>query len=322
MSAGQPTKGEADAGQPAQDPWIRLRDACAYAFTKADPDQPVPPVPKELKLWAECTTLSAGFGMLYAGAREWARVQSLPPVEFPAHAVNKAQAARLIAEENTVRVLRVQRAAVGGAGRFGALAALFLGVQLSSAHARDCADVWNIAYAGSATGTAVGLLLPYSPLQRVGNALLGGAAGGLLSYPIGMLQLHIEPWVAELLRAAEAEEKANAAATGDAKPAISWEVVDGQYKAVLPTAPADTTDNVISLLESGLSQDTRGADSGADGSRGKGGVMKSAGDALSRWFGRRPGPGAPGRPSSAEAEPDLGSETIDGPAAVPERYRR
>lgn len=41
MSAGQPTKGEADAGQPAQDPWIRLRDACAYAFTKADPDQPV-----------------------------------------------------------------------------------------------------------------------------------------------------------------------------------------------------------------------------------------------------------------------------------------
>lgn len=121
----------------------------------------MPPVPDELRLWAECTTISVGLGILYAGARECKRLRDLPPIKSPSHAVNKAQAARLIAEENTIRLLRVQRAAVGGGLRFGMLSGVFLGVQLASAYARNDVDVWNNVAAGACTGAAAGLLCAY-----------------------------------------------------------------------------------------------------------------------------------------------------------------
>jgi hypothetical protein len=138
--------------------------------------------------------LSVGVGILYAGVREWARVRSLPPIEHPAHAVNKAQAARLIAEENTVRVLRVQRAAVSGGFRFGALTGLFVGVQLSSAYARNLVDVWNSVYAGSATGASVGLLrappLKHAKLPTLSvHSLEGSHPASVLRQPRLMLRL-------------------------------------------------------------------------------------------------------------------------------------
>ncbi len=85
-------------------------------------------------------------------------VRALPPLEYREHAINKAQAARLMAEENTLRVLRVQRAAVRGGLRIGSLAGLFFAAQISSQYARQTRDILNIVLGGAVAGTAAGLM--------------------------------------------------------------------------------------------------------------------------------------------------------------------
>jgi hypothetical protein len=102
---------------------------------------------------------------------EWHKVAQLPAVEYPEHAVNKAQAARLIAEENTLRVLRVQRAAVRGGVHVGTLAGIFFAAQISSQYARETRDVWNIVLGGSVAGATAGLMRECIPCEyrRIDN---------------------------------------------------------------------------------------------------------------------------------------------------------
>mmetsp|Transcript_4666 Transcript_4666/g.12971 ORF Transcript_4666/g.12971 Transcript_4666/m.12971 type:complete len:370 (+) Transcript_4666:194-1303(+) len=257
-------------------PWQRLREAVEYAFTSADPDLPVPPVPSELKQWGEFTSLSLGFGIFYSGLREWAKVRALPPVEHPAHAVNQAQAARLIAEENTLRVLRVQRAAVRGGMWVGSIAGVYFATAISSRYARDVHDVWNIVLGGTVAGSSTGLLFQHGLIKRIGGGIAGAAAGALISYPSGMLQLALEQWSYDLAKTAGLTSEA------DSNPATRWkqppnfEVVEGKYMPVLPQSREGTTEEVIAILERNL-EPSSGASAGqqppavdGDGKEGRG----------------------------------------------------
>uniref|UniRef100_A0A061SD86 Uncharacterized protein n=1 Tax=Tetraselmis sp. GSL018 TaxID=582737 RepID=A0A061SD86_9CHLO len=114
------------------------------------------------------------------------QVRSLPPVEYPVGAKNKAQAARLIAEENTIRVLRVQRAAVSGGFRFGVVAGTFFATQISAGYARQLYDVWNFVLGGSISGLVAGFTgasacscarstVRFGCIQKERNQTVGGA---------------------------------------------------------------------------------------------------------------------------------------------------
>jgi hypothetical protein len=103
---------------------------------------------------------------------------------------------------------------------------------------------------------------------------------------------------------------------------IKWEVIDGQYKPVLPSSPDGTTQNVIELLEKSLEQPAS-----QDGSR-EGGETER--DRRQNWLSRWLFPVNPAQqPQHAHhASSSKGEEqkTADGTEEhfqlqVPERYR-
>jgi hypothetical protein len=116
----------------------------------------MPPVPAELSAWAADTLLAALAGSLLLGGRQLLEERRGGPVRPPGGAAAGAAAARAMAEEQTRRLVRVANAATRGAGRVGALAAVFYGGQLLSGVARGRWDYEATAHGGAAAGALLG----------------------------------------------------------------------------------------------------------------------------------------------------------------------
>jgi hypothetical protein len=134
----------------------RLRHFFAYIFARHEPGEQMPPVPAELSAWAADTLLAALAGSLLLGGRQLLEERHGGPVRAPGGAAAGAAAARAMAEEQTRRLVRVANAATRGAGRVGALAAVFYGGQLLSGVARGRWDYEATAHGGAAAGALLG----------------------------------------------------------------------------------------------------------------------------------------------------------------------
>ncbi|CAL8462070.1 g1601 [Coccomyxa elongata] len=176
------------SGREHQSPWERVSQAFRFATSRVEPGDPVPEVPAELKEWAENTAMGTLAGMLYCGGRQFLQNRREGSYKPPQGGLSSAQMARLIAEENTRRLIRLGNETLRGGLRFGALTGLFFGVQLLSSIARNKRDMQDTVNAALVTGGLFGSLLPGSSAFRLRSAILGAALGGVVAVPASMLQ--------------------------------------------------------------------------------------------------------------------------------------
>ncbi|KAK9906560.1 hypothetical protein WJX75_004165 [Coccomyxa subellipsoidea] len=188
------------SGRENQTPFERISQALKFATTRIEPGDPVPEVPAELKEWAENTAMGSLAGMLYCGGRQFAQNRKEGLYRPPQGGLSPAQVARLIAEENTRRLIRLGNETLKGGLRFGALTGLFFGVQLLSSIARDRRDMQDTVNAALVTGGLFGALLPGTPAFRLRSAILGAALGGVVAVPASSLQEQVEKLAPEGMR--------------------------------------------------------------------------------------------------------------------------
>ena len=87
---------------------------------------------------------------------QWRQERAAGPVQAPVDAPSKAHASKAMAEEQTARLLRIINGALKGSLRFGGLAAVYYGAQLSSGIYRGRHDYINSAMGGTAAGAMLG----------------------------------------------------------------------------------------------------------------------------------------------------------------------
>lgn len=127
----------------------------SYVRTSPPPPQ-TPPLPAELAEWAQDTAVATGAGIVIGGFMQWRAEKALGPVQPPPDAPTKARAAKVMAEEQTRRLLRTLNGAVKGGIRFGGLAAVYYGMQLAGSIYRGRHDFYNSVIGGMAAGSLLG----------------------------------------------------------------------------------------------------------------------------------------------------------------------
>jgi len=104
-------------------PWQRLSRTLTFATTRIEPGEPIPDVPPELREWTENTLLGLFAGLCYGGVRHYLQTRHDGRYRPPNTGLSKAQVARLTAEENTRRLIRLGNSMINLAGEGCALAA-------------------------------------------------------------------------------------------------------------------------------------------------------------------------------------------------------
>ncbi|CAK0771426.1 hypothetical protein CVIRNUC_003859 [Coccomyxa viridis] len=169
-------------------PWQRIKRTLDFATTRIEPGEPVPDVPPELREWTENTLLGTFAGVCYGGIRHYRHSRREGRYRPPDMGLSKAQVARLIAEENTRRLIRMGNGMIMGGLRFGGLTALFYGVQMTSSIARNRRDMQDTILAALVAGAVMGTAVPGTAAFKARSAVLGSALGGLIAVPISLLQ--------------------------------------------------------------------------------------------------------------------------------------
>ncbi|KAL4437449.1 hypothetical protein ABPG75_004588 [Micractinium tetrahymenae] len=171
--------------------WQRVSRLFSYAFARTDASAEIPPMPEELKEWAQDTLVAMLAGLLFGGGKRWVDERQAGPPQPPPNAPTKLHAARAIAEANTQRMSRIANASVRGGLHFGGLAAVFYGVQMLSGVYRGRRDFLDAAHGGLAAGAVFGYSLHRSvkaPTPAARSIVLGAALGASLGIPFGLLQ--------------------------------------------------------------------------------------------------------------------------------------
>ncbi|GAB4814544.1 hypothetical protein N2152v2_001590 [Parachlorella kessleri] len=218
----------------------------------------LPPVPEELKEWAQDTTLATFAGMLLGGMQQWLEERRAGPIAAPTGAPTKAHAARAIAEEQTQRLARISNSTLKGGVRVGGLAAVFYAVQMLSGIYRSRHDFHDTAYGGMAAGALLGYswiliedwglipgFLAVKGRSRIRSSVLGAALGASIGVPAGLLQDKVVEWMPEDLKQRRAARflQTEDILAGTVKPTRELSAARGY----------DVTAAVIAQLEASLS---------------------------------------------------------------------
>jgi len=120
-----------------ESPFRRIRELLRYAFTKDDYNDPHrPPPPQELKEFGQNTMLLLGAGLIFGGVQQVIQERRQPPPTVPP-AYSKAEAAKLLGELNTRRLIRVMNSSLRGGLWCGWLGALYFGVEGLAEYGRN-----------------------------------------------------------------------------------------------------------------------------------------------------------------------------------------
>lgn len=111
-----------------------------------------PPPPAELIEWGQNTIFTAFAGALIGSLRQIKQERRHGPPPPPSKAVMPAPQARALAEEQTRRLVRIANEATVASFRFGSLAAVFYGTELTLGIYRGHRDYYNTTVGGIAAG--------------------------------------------------------------------------------------------------------------------------------------------------------------------------
>lgn len=140
-----------------ESPFRRIRELLRYAFTKDDYNDPHrPPPPQELKEFGQNTMLLLGSGLIFGGVQQVIQERRQPPPTVPP-AYSKAEAAKLLGELNTRRLIRVMNSSLRGGLWCGWLGALYFGVEGLAEYGRNVRDPLNTVLGAWTSGAVFGL---------------------------------------------------------------------------------------------------------------------------------------------------------------------
>ncbi|EFN59863.1 hypothetical protein CHLNCDRAFT_49731 [Chlorella variabilis] len=230
--------------------WQRVGRLAGYAFKRQEPGEEVPPMPEELREWAQDTLTATLVGLVFGGGKQWIDERGAGAPQAPPGAPTKLHAARAIAEENTQRLSRVANASVRGGLHFGGLAAAFYAVQVLSGVYRGRRDFLDAAHGGMAAGALFGLSLHRSMGMRASplrSLVLGAALGASLGIPLGLLQDKVASLLPEEHRAARLRRQLHTEAV------IAGTVRPERVRAAEAARPYDVAGAIIQQLEASLS---------------------------------------------------------------------
>jgi len=216
-------------------PLGRLMHLYRAATRRMEPGDEVPEVPPELREWSQNTAVALLAGITFGGGRAFIASRQEGPPKPQRQGLSKGQEARLIAEDNTMRIIRFSKQAIKGGLQFGSLAGLFYAAQALSAVANGERSIQDVAIAGSVTGAVFGAFMPGPAGLRLRSSVLGGVLGAAFGYPVGWAQQKVE---------------ANLEGTGRGRSARPN--VRKKPSPRYPTLEGDPTEAVIRQMESSI----------------------------------------------------------------------
>lgn len=216
-----------------ESPMGRLRHAFRFATQRVNPGEEIPEVPPEMREWSQNTSVALLAGITFGGGRAYIANRREGPYRLQQQGLSKAQEARLIAEENTKRIIRFSRQAIKGGLQFGSLAGLFYAAQMLNAVANGEKSIQDTAVAASVTGSIFGAFMPGPVGLRLRSSALGGVLGAVFGYPVGWAQREVESKLEGTGRGRSAK------ATISSSPTPRY-----------PTLEGDPTEAVIKQMES------------------------------------------------------------------------
>ena len=173
----------------------RLSNVLGYIFAKQEPNAPLPPPPEQLVQIAHRTLYFATIGGLAQGVMQYIyERRGVEHAGAPAGVESPARSPATIYEQRKHAFRRVSHAMLRGVLRTGALAAIYFSTELAIAIYRDEYRVdtyYNTLCGGMVAGGVLGAL-GQTPARAAPIMLRGGifgtALGGMVGFPVGMMQ--------------------------------------------------------------------------------------------------------------------------------------
>ncbi len=190
-----------DAGTPANAPAgslsgaRRLSNVLGYIFARQEPNAPLPPAPEQMVQIAHRTLYFATMGGLAQGMVQYIyERRGVQPAGAPAGVDSPPRSPATVYDQRKHAFQRISHAMLRGVLRTGSLAALYFTTELAIAIYRDEYSVdtyYNTLCGGMVAGGVLGALGQASaraaPIMFRGG-IFGTALGGMVGFPVGMMQ--------------------------------------------------------------------------------------------------------------------------------------